>query len=113
MAAIAASAKSKMLNAGKISPGSSARIIRNAGTASSTLGSANMPKGPSKGAFRVIQLACQTILLPLAICTGGNKNHDGSCVIKISAEDNERYQKSLRAGRVTSSRHRGAVPQEI
>jgi hypothetical protein len=57
MAAIAASAKGRILNAGWVSPGSSTPIIANAGTATSTLNSASMPKGSSERAFRVIQLA--------------------------------------------------------
>ena len=57
MAAIAASAKGRILNAGWVSPGSSTPIIANAGIATSTLNSASMPKGSSERAFRVIQLA--------------------------------------------------------
>jgi hypothetical protein len=68
MAAIAASVKSSMLNAGRTSPGSSTPIIRNAGTAISTLNSASMPNGSNEGAFLFIRLVFEAIILfPLAI----------------------------------------------
>jgi hypothetical protein len=56
MAAIAASEKSRMLNAGGTSPGSSKRIIRNAGVAINTLNNASMPIDSSEGTFLFIQL---------------------------------------------------------
>jgi hypothetical protein len=71
MAAIAASEKSRMLNAGRTSPGSSKRIVRNAGAATSTLNSASMPNDSREGAFLFIQLVLEAIIfVPLAICTG-------------------------------------------
>jgi hypothetical protein len=56
MAAIAASEKSRTLNAGRTTPGSSKRIIRNAGAAISTLNNASMPRDSSEGTFLFIQL---------------------------------------------------------
>jgi hypothetical protein len=57
MAAIAASEKSRMLNAGRMNPGSSMRIIRNAGAAINTLNNASMRSDSSEGTFLLIQLA--------------------------------------------------------
>ena len=56
MATIAASAKSRMLNAGGTNPGSSKRIIKNAGAAINTLNKASMPNDCSEGTFLLIHL---------------------------------------------------------
>jgi len=63
MAAIAASEKSSMLNAGRTTPGSSKRIIRNAGAAINTLNNASMPRDSSEGTFLFIQLGLLVIIL--------------------------------------------------
>jgi hypothetical protein len=62
MAAIAASEKSRMLNAGRTSSGSSKRIIKNAG-AISILNSASIQNDSREGAFLFIQLALEAIIL--------------------------------------------------
>jgi NADH:ubiquinone oxidoreductase subunit 3 (subunit A) len=63
MAATAASEKSRMLNAGRTNPGSSKRIIRNAGAAINTLNNARMPNDFSEGTFLFIHLALEAIIL--------------------------------------------------
>ena len=63
MAAIAASEKSRMLNAGRTSSGSSKRIIKNAGGAISMLNSASIQNDSREGAFLFIQLALEAIIL--------------------------------------------------
>jgi hypothetical protein len=66
MAAIAASEKSRMLNAGRTNPGSSKRIIRNAGTTINTLNNVSMPIDSSEGTFLFIHRALEAInLFPL------------------------------------------------
>jgi hypothetical protein len=63
MAVIAASEKSRMLNAGRTNPGFSKRIIRNAGT---TTNSVNTPIESSEGTFLFIHRALEAInLFPL------------------------------------------------
>jgi hypothetical protein len=62
MAAIAASEKSRMLNAGRTSSGSSKRIIKNAG-AISILNSASIQNDSREGTFLFIQLALEAIIL--------------------------------------------------
>jgi hypothetical protein len=69
MTAIAASAKSRRLNAGRTRPGSNKRIIRNAGAAISTLNNASMQNDSREGAFLFIQLALEAVIfIHLAIC---------------------------------------------
>jgi hypothetical protein len=63
MAAIAASEKSRMLNAGRTSSGSSKRIIKNAGAAISRLNSASMQNDSREGALFFIQLALEANIL--------------------------------------------------
>ena len=63
MAAIIASAKSRMLNAGRTSSGSSQRIIKNAGAAIRMLNSASTQNDSCEGAFLFIQLALEAIML--------------------------------------------------
>src|ERR1700704_3717202 len=63
MATIAASEKSRILNAGRTSSGSSKRIIKNAGTANSMLNSASMQDDSRQGAFLFIHLALEGIIL--------------------------------------------------
>ena len=63
MAAIAASEKSRMLNAGKTNPGSNKRIIRNAGTTINTLNNVIMPIDSSEGTFLFIRRALEAINL--------------------------------------------------
>jgi hypothetical protein len=63
MAAIAASEKSRMLNAGRTSSGSSQRIIKNAGAAIRMLNSASTQNDSCEGAFLFIQLALEAIML--------------------------------------------------
>jgi hypothetical protein len=63
MAAIAASEKSRMLNAGRTSSGSSKRIIKNAGAPIGMFNSASMQNDSRKGAFLSIQLALEAIIL--------------------------------------------------
>ena len=63
IAAIAASEKSRMLNAGRTNPGSSKRIIRNAGAAINALNNASMRSDSSEGTFLLIQLAMEAIIL--------------------------------------------------
>ena len=66
MAAIAASEKSRMLNAGRTNPGSSKRIIRNAEATINTLNNVSMPIDSSEGTFRFIHRALEAInLFPL------------------------------------------------
>ena len=65
-AAIAASEKSRMLNAGRTNPRSSKWIIRNAGTAINTLNNVSMPIDSSEGTFLFIHRALEAInLFPL------------------------------------------------
>jgi sporulation protein YlmC with PRC-barrel domain len=55
-----------MLNAGRASPGSSKRIIRNAGTTINTLNNVTMPIDSSEGTFLFIHRALEEInLFPL------------------------------------------------
>jgi hypothetical protein len=66
MAAIAASEKSRMLNAGRTNPGSSKPIIRNAGTTINTLNNVSTPIDSSEGTFLFIHRALEAInLCPL------------------------------------------------
>src|SRR5258708_2499211 len=84
IAAIAASEKSRMLNAGRTSPGSSKRIIRSAGAAISTLNSASRQNDSREGAFLFIQLALEAIILfPWQFALGYK---DPSGVIEMPAE---------------------------
>jgi hypothetical protein len=52
-----------MLNAGSTSPGSSMEMIRNAGSAISTLNSVSMPNDPREGAFRFFHFVLGAIIL--------------------------------------------------
>jgi hypothetical protein len=63
MAAIAASEKSRMLNAGKTNPGSSKRIIMNTWAATNRLNNASMPNDSSEGTFLLIHPALEAIIL--------------------------------------------------
>jgi hypothetical protein len=66
MAAIAASEKSRMLNAGRTHPGASKWIIRNADTTINTLNNVSMPIESSEGTFLFIHHALEAInLFPL------------------------------------------------
>jgi hypothetical protein len=62
MAAIAASKKSRTLNAGRTSSGASKRIIKNAGAAISTLNSASMQNDSREAAFLFVHLALEAII---------------------------------------------------
>jgi len=50
-----------MLNAGGTNPGSSERIIRNAGATINTLNNVSMPIDSSEGTFLLIHLALEAI----------------------------------------------------
>jgi hypothetical protein len=63
MAAIAASEKSRMLNAGRTNPGSSKRIIRNAEATINMLNNVSMPIDYNGGTFLLIRLALEAIIL--------------------------------------------------
>jgi hypothetical protein len=80
MAAIAAPAKNRMLSVGKTSPGSSMWIIRNAGTAISTLNSASTPNDSNEGTVLLIQLALEAIILFPVTLHWVTKTNSGSAI---------------------------------
>jgi len=63
MAVIAASEKSRVLNAGSTNPGSSKRIIRNAGTTINTLNNVSMPIESSQRKVPFIHHALEAVNL--------------------------------------------------
>jgi hypothetical protein len=62
MATIAAYEKSRMLSAGRTSPGSSKRMIRNVGPAISTLSSVSTPNDCNEGTVRLIWLVLKAVV---------------------------------------------------